>query len=598
MSRSPDDDIPAAYEHEYRHAERSKTLKATAQDPFTEISIIDWNLQPLQGVHGLGALEANVAPGLYKVRFKTATTVHDELVEVPAHASEPIVVSAPILHFPSPVPLYIESDPSEASRLAIDRAGLAEREGQQVQEGEGLGAQVFLYVQAWTPPELPKVSEGEDRSIRIQSVAPAASRARPGRGMALYSPVTGKVVIDLGDSQFHHGDVRVSCANVEVAPGAYLLRARTSGIGTYEIPIHACNGWQTAVFVQSRPLLVGTKSALFADIPQASIFLFRNGERWTLNDPSVRLTEQAKWLIRQTRPIISDDVVQNMLEMKRFNPMLGIFAAHFLQMRADTNWDLLGSVLRHLGSLLDSHPDLVALDSTMPRDRKLFATPEFAFPPMLRASWRLVVKSVELGGAVIPEGSFSDSIFEELPRGSLWLSWRRTRISMPLSRAITGMRKRQLVEDASAQEPKSGLRAGGAKPRIGPRAAKVPDTARQSSSSIDPKMLPELGKSDDAPRKSDELRKRYQIAWQDAMAAGVEIPEDLRPFLTDAGVASEAVNILEDTSTVKAKTPLEHFVLSWQRDFPEVTSDSVQELSNWSELPPNVIQRTLDRLKD
>ncbi len=71
------------YRYDYRDQPATAKIIVNAADSQTEVLLIDWNLKRVPGGHGIGQLEIYVPPGIYKIRFQTANSFSDELVEVP-----------------------------------------------------------------------------------------------------------------------------------------------------------------------------------------------------------------------------------------------------------------------------------------------------------------------------------------------------------------------------------------------------------------------------------------------------------------------------------------------------------------------------------
>jgi len=104
------------------------------------------------------------------------------------------------------------------------------------------------------------------------------------------------------------------------------------------------------------------------------------------------------------------------------NPILGIYAGHLLAMQPNPDRDLLYEVYTNLSDLVGPHPDvealLIAVDA--PKAQEL-TYPE---PPMLCASWSLVLRARTGQHDLRPERSYSARISASLWGSGAWLSWR------------------------------------------------------------------------------------------------------------------------------------------------------------------------------
>ena len=84
-------------------------------------------------------------------------------------------------------------------------------------------------------------------------------------------------------------------------------------------------------------------------------------------------------------------MMEALLSGKFENPMFGIYAGHLLALQEKPNLELLRELYENLSRLIGQHPDVTALLISLgdPRAQDLL----YPDPPMLRASWSLVVKA-------------------------------------------------------------------------------------------------------------------------------------------------------------------------------------------------------------
>ncbi len=142
-----------------------------------------------------------------------------------------------------------------------------------------------------------------------------------------------------------------------------------------------------------------------------------NGE-----DPQQRLAEQAKKALQYARPAMWSGVVEELVDSKFTNPMLGIFGLHLGLLAPKVDRPLLATVVKHMTGIVPHHPDVdsVRLDSRLPanlRDRSM----KFPDPPMLRSSWNLIVMATAKSPSMVPAGSLFDRVADYQIQGGPWL---------------------------------------------------------------------------------------------------------------------------------------------------------------------------------
>ena len=76
----------------------------------------------------------------------------------------------------------------------------------------------------------------------------------------------------------------------------------------------------------------------------------------------------SKWALRQSRPRVSEKLVNDLLDGKRVNPLSGVAGLHLLLLNESIPWGLFGKVLGKLYNLIGLHPDVAALAMVVPED--------------------------------------------------------------------------------------------------------------------------------------------------------------------------------------------------------------------------------------
>jgi hypothetical protein len=314
--------------------------------------------------HGVGEVRIELAPGIYKARFKAGDRLADQLFEVIA---EPLVVRGAPLLFSSPIPLARATNTHEYQHGPTQELL---RGGAHVRVGDGA---VLTLVARDSAHQL---GRREDRP----PWAGLHVRALDGRDLLVLErdadarPVAG------------YAGVKAS-----FDPGVYLVSLADRGADDirFELPVAVCAGWCTQVFVDTHP------RARALDLGAAAIVMTRVDGELELDAEMLRLTELARQALTQGEAAVSDAELDTMLEGKLEYPMLGLYAAHTLLCRPEVDWRRIAVIAGHLDRwLVSGHPDVDVLlracrkhgvgGASRGRRRELF-------PPMLAASWELAL---------------------------------------------------------------------------------------------------------------------------------------------------------------------------------------------------------------
>jgi hypothetical protein len=390
-------------------------LRAVAADQGTEVFLVDTGFRRL--AEAVGELRVEVAPGLYKVRFRSGDVMADQLVEVPPQLppgqSEILVRGGP-LSFASALPLPDTRTSHEYHQAAWSHAW----DGPDL--SLGAGSRLFVLARdANKRPEKP-------------------SRHVPWQGLSLCG-LDGRVLLDFAHAPRRDAVFGFASANLELDPGTYVLRVDTRLNGILEMAVVTRPGWQTQVALRSRTLSRNAmairegeagrgRSVRRADLAGATVLMGRPGYRADLSGQQDRLTELARIGLIQGRATLRPDDLRSLLWAKYENPMLGLYGAHLLLQGGERDLGLLHEVVGNLESLLGDHPDVIALRLALARlDGQ--APPSglrFDAPPMLARGWQLAVEASLEQPDLIPADSFAARIAGNLVNSSPWLIWRRT----------------------------------------------------------------------------------------------------------------------------------------------------------------------------
>jgi hypothetical protein len=375
--------------------------------PGTDIFVIDSQFRAL--AHEGRRLDLQLMPGIYKVKFQAGSAVHEQHVVLEPGASV-VELKAPPLAFQSSVPLAgteTTHDYHMANAATFSR---------QVHLKDGAGASVFVFARNWTD------TAGSDRNL------PLPRGQHPATGLALHD-ADGRLVADLtqtGNADLGAQDPWSACT-VEVKPGPYRLRVQVPEIGTLEQIVIAPPGWQAQVFLLQTNY-GGAQSPVYrADLTRASMLLARLGAGFDPNSDSLQLTELARAALRRRRVVVARDLLDQLLESKFENPMLGLYAAHALLANTDPDRLLLHTVLQHLRGMLGPHPDVDALALYL--GEQVGRT--YSMPPMLRRSWSIVVEHAARRRDLVPAGSFASRAGSAIWGNSIWLIWEMEALDEP-----------------------------------------------------------------------------------------------------------------------------------------------------------------------
>jgi hypothetical protein len=359
--------------------------------PSAEVFVIDgrYNLC----AKGMERLEAELPAGLYKVKVRASTFIKEQPVELAPENSPLTIRFAPEeLQFASAAPLPDTSTTHEYHRWA------AEYYSKQPQVHLGTASEVFMFCRDIEP------GRTDD----------------PAAGLTLHK-LDGAPVLNFSEAgQLYAGDEfrapsNACCAAVD--PGGYLLRVDAGEAGQLEQTIVASAGWQTQVFLVRREY--GDGNPLYrANLNVAAILMNRIGHGFEPDRPDLRWAEMACQRLALGRTGAPDSMLQQMLDQKLDNPMLGIYGGHNLLRADEPDRRLVEDVYRNLLALIGPHPDVLSLGVWLGETGK-----QFLYPPMLRSSWKILVQRSVAEPDIIPAGSLGAQMATRVWGGGAWLVW-------------------------------------------------------------------------------------------------------------------------------------------------------------------------------
>ncbi|WP_454019561.1 hypothetical protein [Azospirillum sp. Marseille-Q6669] len=362
-------------------------------EPGAEIVVLDGAL--LLREHAVGELHTSLPRGIYKLRILTGRTVEEQFLVL---EDEPVERSIAPMSIASPIPLPETRPEDETHALK------AAQECRTVHVAAGTGSSIFLFARG----------RSEEEVRRGATTHPAA-------GLELRT-VDGHPVAEfeqhatVGDE----GGPWAAC-RVELDPGIFRLRVNYPDHTAIEQAVVALRGWQTQLFLQQPCRSDANDASHLCDPSKAAVILARGGG-FDPRSPVHRTVEVARAALRDRRQVLGGQL-RNMLEGKFEDPMLGIFAGHLLLRARERDGELLRTVVGNLRAILgEPHPDVEALALAIGMPSKY----RFDAPPMLAASWALVVQASIRNPDLVPSDRLSGRIASRIFASSLWLRWDET----------------------------------------------------------------------------------------------------------------------------------------------------------------------------
>ena len=354
-------------------------LRIRAEDSAAQIKVLDSSANVVaEGIH---ALDAPLPDGFYKIRVRVGSEIQERLVALDSSLPEQAFARPDI---PTPIPFDGSTHSHEYHQDAVRQAW------DHPAPARGHGAYLLVSAREW-------------------SAAQNLAHPDPAGALTLVFP-DGKPVPFADFARVRTAADACAIGRVEVDPGLYRVELELPGGTRLRRALYASANWTTQLYMLFRD----QDGKRVPDLAGGSVAIA--GEPAIASDES-RLTELALDALVQHREIMSDDL-RAMLTSKHFRPLLGILGAHLL-LRDPGQKDLLGIVVNNLLNLLGpEHPDVAAL-WTKVEDH----VPPVREPPMLRASWDLLVEaSADRPDLIVPD-SPAAKIAPYVVPSAAWLVW-------------------------------------------------------------------------------------------------------------------------------------------------------------------------------
>lgn len=402
----------------------SKTpVTVEVTDRASWLEIVDGGFQVV--AQGFGQIQTALAPGLYKARTRVGAAVQEKVFAVDAGASPPPVRLSPVA-FPSPAPLQDTSTSHEYHQHAVAMA--ADNADQPL----ALGAGSSLLLSVRDPSSAPFDQTEQTREAYARSFDGFSLCAADGSELINYDQAAKR---DIG--------LGFAIRNALLNSGQYLLKLQRPGLEPVVMPVLTVPGWATQIFIhveECTPTEITRRPVL----REAAVMMVPLGQPFHPADRYFRLTEVARQALQQGRNILDQELMNDLLNSKFGNPVLGLFAAHLLLLDPKPPLDLLHIVVDNLSWILGlDFPDVIALRHRLQQlDSAAGAAgaPQgpVEFPPLLRASWAIIAPQAVADETIFPAGSVNRKIADRLVDNGIWMAWRppQPQLSAPVGWAM------------------------------------------------------------------------------------------------------------------------------------------------------------------
>jgi hypothetical protein len=367
-------------------------LSVRTDDLIAEIAVYDGDLNVV--AKGVGALDEKLQAGLYRIRIRVGCATDEKLTALDRDRT--IVFAA--VPFSSPIPLQ---DTEKTHEYHMDAAAhAASRTPQKVL---GAGASIMILVREWSPKG--------DRS-----------EGNPAAGLSLLDYKENLLAEIWKDADLRNQGDASAGWRADVDPGGYLLRLELDDTDKTVLlrPIYVSPGHQIQVFCLVHDHFVEKGNTVRrADLAAAAIVISQEGS-FNPDDRRARLSELACHALAQSRRVLSQSLIDDLIALKFDNPMLGLCAAHLLRRDRPDDKKLFRTVTDNLLRMLGpDHPDLQALCWQRENDSPIGGC-RLHVLPMLRASWSLAVDRSIKTFDVFSFGTFYDKLTRIVPSAP-WL---------------------------------------------------------------------------------------------------------------------------------------------------------------------------------
>jgi hypothetical protein len=364
-------------------------LTIAALTPFTEIRLLDARFAPVTLPTNVGTVTVPLRPGIYEVGFRVGDGWQTHSV-----ALQPGVATEPVTQDPAP------------DAVAPVPSGWA------------------MHTQA---------------NVVIDLTQRLASSQLDSAGSALPSADRINVMlIGAEDDAMVPADLSPGVDGIwqfAAAPGYWRLRIdEQNPREPFEIPLAVIEGY--AVYLAAP--LRETGEGPCVDLERLRFRLPLQGVPLQPLRPDLLDFEDAAYTaLGSNRAIYGpelEQLVDRLTSDSASNPVLAMLACHLCDQSRDDDLRFQLRLIEWLEGVTGgpgNHPDVAALRLTLPVDMPGDIRRKFAFPPLLTASWRLVLAATQKNADLIPAGSFSDHIADRVWASSQVVVWTAPPLDAP-----------------------------------------------------------------------------------------------------------------------------------------------------------------------
>lgn len=391
-------------------------LTAEAGNQLTEIFVINGKFDRVKC--GVGRLDEDLTPGVYKIKFKLGDQVQEVMQAI--WAGQKYTVSEPKSVAAAAPPVEIESVQT-ALDFALPDDGADFRDAPpSMKKGQRLKPPPVTQ-----PGTSPTESTPTERTIAFARTRLADLMAPYGRLLVFCKnadptdptdPFEGLVFQSAnGNPGLHH--VGGFLARTFDLVGPVLTISAPCAGGEVCQNVYVYPGWLTQIYIVRRKL--GPNQEPQHDLTCATILMWNsqrdNGKRLA----DARLAAAARGALAARRYAIGQDMLNELLYSKFADPMLGVLGLTLLYLGPNRDRKMLETVLNNLDTLLPGHPDVQIIRS----HSKIGVVPSVDQPPMLRENWSLLLESTANNPHLVKNASSCALVGCGIAGDGAWLQW-------------------------------------------------------------------------------------------------------------------------------------------------------------------------------
>lgn len=394
---------------------KTATLICQADSDFVKIEILDGAMRPVPLTSNLGLIEIDLPLGAYKVIFRSGSETEEQIVLLSKPGGREWVTPKEELWFQTAAPLYRTAHSHEYQNETAKEWSRKEPLARFKKEGD---AGLLLMVR----------DTGRGESLVDN----------PARGLILARP-DGRIAFNMELDGDFLAERRLTVSHVRLDAGRYLLQLATGEGRRLKQMIYLPEEWQTQIFLTTKEVRGGQR----ADLSQMSMLMAWPQTGFEPDGFMVRLTAKALQALA-INELIPPAEESEMLFGKFDNPLIGLYGAHLYLRRPAINLGRAAFIFRNLYRLFGRvpHPDVLAFgwgallkgeeqESDDPDERERIAelrrrleeAGPIDSPPMLRASWDILLRASYTVPGLIPLESLTEQAAGSMLNTSPWLIW-------------------------------------------------------------------------------------------------------------------------------------------------------------------------------